>query len=437
MGQRHAHLRTLCVGLTALAAIACGSCSSEKGKGQAASHQEDASSPQREPAGTQSVGTTRPAEPAILPCVAALLPHLKDEDPNTRRMAAIALGRLGEPEAIWPLIQAGADDPNRGVRLAAVEAVTWLSLDPNSWLRRAVRKRLLTREASRVEAAAIEIRDGIMLAVYSTDCSMGVNWRALQEAGVERGKEVRVPRRKMVAGELMCVLCAATEGRMGFSIERVHPLHFSSTAEIARGIRAARRVRARLAAMRRWSGSTEAGRRTLAAIESSVRFSRIDEAQLADVIQYLRETTGLRFVVDWPELKKAGVERSTLIRAEHYPRAGMRIASSLPPGEEGLRAVLDAACEEACGSGDLDIVVDDDVVFISTPKGVERRMAARSRPMPRLILTRADEEAQAVGRLTAALKDKDPLVRRSAAWALDEIDPARGRTQPTGQGVRQ
>ena len=62
--------------------------------------------------------------------------------------------------------------------------------------------------------------------------------------------------------------------------------------------------------------------------------------------------------------------------------------------------------------------MDDDAVFVSTQKGVERRMASRNRPEPRLVPTREDADRQAIGRLTAALRDADPLVRESVSWAL-------------------
>ena len=173
--------------------------------------------------------------------------------------------------------------------------------------------------------------------------------------------------------------------------------------------------------MRTWSASNEAGRRTLETLDSSVRFPSLDGAKLVDVIQYLRERTGVDFVADWPELREARVKKTTLIRARWYPMAGMKMASALPPGEAGLRALLAAACREADSHAELEHVVDGEVVFISTRKGAERRMAGGGSPMPRLVPSRQDEEKQAIARLVAAREHRDPLVRRSAAWALKEL----------------
>ena len=372
---------------------------------------------------SHSPAVSKPAEEATTrPAVGRLLRYLKDKDPNSRLQAAIALGRLGEPEAMWPLIQAGANDPDPNVRPAAAEGVTWLSPDPNSWLCRAVRERLLDRRTGPLSMRSVDFGYLLFMSHERADTSFCINWRTLQVEGVGPSRKVSADWPSVPLAEALCRACAASGGQMCFSISRPGPpLYFTSPRHFIGQVRTARRCRARGAAIRKWSASTEVGRRTLDAIQSSIRFPKIDGAKFADVIQYLRETSSVEFVVDWAELKKVRVEKSTLLRAEHYPRAGNKIARSLPPSEKGLWALLDAMCREVYAEEGLDFVVDGKAVFISTGEGVERRMAARGRPMPRLVPTKADEEQQAIGRLIAAMKNKDPVVRRSVAWALGEL----------------
>jgi len=57
---------------------------------------------------------------SIIPDVAKAL---KDKDPNVRQMAAIALGRIGDPKAIPYLEKAMMEERDTWAKLAAVAAL--------------------------------------------------------------------------------------------------------------------------------------------------------------------------------------------------------------------------------------------------------------------------------------------------------------------------
>lgn len=390
-------------------------CSSDRGTHKPPTTRPDQTT---RPAQTSAPSTVQPAALPIPRTVAALVPHLKDADVEVRRAAAFALGRLGEPESIWPLIRAGADDPDPNVRLAAAEAVTWLGTDPDSPICRNTRERLLTWKTDALFLREVEWSDLFLLVAHSGTTSWRVNWRTLMVAGADRSRKITAEWPALTVAEALCRLCAASGGEMCFFLLRTGPLYFTSAGDFCGLVRFSRRTRARQAALRQWGRGTEAGRRTHDALKANVRFSNFDEAKLADVIQYLRETTGVEFVVDWPALKETGVEKSTWIRNEYFPRGAMRLRPSLPPGEKGLWVLLAAAEGESNSPRHLDLVVDGSTVFLSTREGVERRMASRGRPVPKLVPTEDDEARQAIKRLAATRNGKAPPIRRDAEWAL-------------------
>jgi HEAT repeat protein len=346
--------------------------------------------------------------------VKALLPHLKADDRKTRRMAAVALGRLGEPESMWPLIQAGANDADPSVRLAAAEAVTRLSPDPDTALREQVWERLRTRRIARLHFVDIDLRDVMQFVREYTDTSSRVNWTALQVVGVEPSAQVSLSRRNIPICEAICLLCVKSRGPMGFSVGLGGPLRFSSVQDFVQRGRLERRERFRRAAIRQWSMHTEAGRGTLRKLEREIERLSSADIDFTDVVQFLREYARAKIDVDWPALRAAGIEQTTKVSTDVRKVTAARAMDLVLCDVSGAAAGADAA---------LEYVVDDGVVFISTRQRVEQRMAARNRPMPRLLMTEADEDKQAAARLIAALKHKDSFVRRSAAWALGEIRP--------------
>lgn len=69
------------------------------------------------------------------PAVEALLPMLKREDsPVARRLAAVALGEIGDPRAVEPLIQTLAHDQEYAVRTAAASALGQLKDQRAVWV---------------------------------------------------------------------------------------------------------------------------------------------------------------------------------------------------------------------------------------------------------------------------------------------------------------
>ncbi len=397
---------------TALTVLVCAGCSSEDRRAGPTTR----SKPDRPRtrAATQTAPVTfasrkEPTKPPIPPAAQRLLRHLKGDDPNTRRNAAIALGRLGEPEAMWPLIQTGANDPDPNVRLAAVEAVAWWGEDPiGSWDAQ-WRKSLLAMRTPRQGMVDVDLSDWIQFFGEHTSTSYGINWRTLGELGIEPTTKVGRVRGNVPVVEALCRVLAGTGKPVGFTLSP--RLCISSVQGLVAAIRRARRDRARAAAIRQWGERTEAGRRTLAKLQREIKSLSFSDIDLKDVIQFFREYSGAEIRVDWHTLLEvAGIEPSTKVFIE----VGRTTA------DRTLHLVLQDV-SLVTHPHHVECVVDDGVVFISTRKGVERRMAARKKPMPRLVPTRQEEEKRAVARLLAALKHKDPVVRRSVAWALGEL----------------
>ena len=342
-------------------------------------------------AATEPAASTQPADPLAL---GRLLVGLYDPNATVRRSAAVALGRLDDPEALWPLIQTGAGDPDAKVRQAAVEAVTWLGPDPDSERTRSVREKLLSRTVRRLTFRDIDFKDAIQFFREYSDTSIHVNWRPLQPLGADPDLKINLEMRDATLGEVLCRTLTATGRPVGFLIvHHGNPLYISSIADVTEGVRAMRRYRARIASLRRWGERTAEGRRTLGKLQTSIKAPQFKDTRLDEVIRYLHDLTGVEFVVDWPALKEAGIEPATPIALVWDSRGRKKgEAPVLPTGgsfyrtpsvERGLWGILARASERSADDEIPQYVVDGKIVFISTAAGVDRRMAGRKRLAPR------------------------------------------------------
>ena len=392
--------------VTALCAVACIGCSGrdDSNSGQA-----------RRPRPEAAPRATADADSAVPSFVTRLLPWLKDDDPNARLETAIGLGRLGEPEAIRPLIEVGASDPNRSIRQAAVEAVALLggrNVDADETEESVA---FLRRVIPALDMDVFRPRDLPEIVARLSDDGghvHHVNWLALQAAGTLEEVPLKARWRNVTMGEALCRLIVATSPEAGFAIRGGGCLYITTTESIVGRVRGNRREGYRRAAIRRWSSRSEAGKRTLTKLAKEIGQLSFSDVYLGDVVQFLREYSEADIRVDWKALLASGIEPTTYTAAD---------ARSITV-ERAVQLLLEDL-GDAAGDGGLDYVVDGEVLFISTRRGVEGRMAAGAGGAPRLIPTRAEEEQQAIDRLIAALEDEDPEVRRSVAKTFNRLPP--------------
>ena len=374
--------------------------------------------PATRPAATQPVAdtpptATEPAESPVPRAVTRLLPLLKADDPNARFETAITLGRLGEPEAIWPLIEMGASDPNRRVRLAAVAAVALLG-GRNMNADEAERSMaFLTLVIPKLDLDVFRPRDLSDIVAYHAEDKGHVhqiNYRAFQVAGALEGVPLKAHWRNITMGEAVCRMLVATGAQVGFTIWG-SCLYIAPAEDFVNSIHGSRRERYRRVAIRQWSSQSEPGRQTLRKLAREIVKLSFTDIDLGDVIQFLREYSEVNIRVDWEALLALGIEPTTKVSADER---NITV-------ERGVEFILRDLGGAPADDGGYDYLVDGDVLFISTRKGVDRRMAARAGGAPRLMPAPAEEEQEAVGRLIVALKDKDPQVRQSVAVALGRI----------------
>jgi len=416
MEQRFASTTAL---VLVLCAIACAGCSRrDHNTSTPATRPASVRLPATRPAATQPFAdtpptATEPAESPVPRAVTRLLGLLKADDPTVRFETAIAIGRLGEPEAIWPLIETGAGDPNRGVRIAAVTAVALLGERNTSADEAEKSMAFLTLVIPKLDLDVFKPQDmSDIVARHANDTGHvhQINYQAFQATGALEGVPLKARWRNITMGEAVCRMLVATGSKVGFTIWG-GCIYITPAEDIINGIHFSRRERHRRAVLQQWSSQSDAGRQTLKKLAKEISKLSFAEIDLRDVIQFLREYSEVNIRVDWEVLLASGIEPTTKVSTNERNVTVEKVVALI------LQDLGSAPTDD----GRFDYLVDDDVLFISTRKAIERRIAARPGPVPKLMPTPAEEQHKAMGWLIAALKDKDPLVRQSVAATLGRI----------------
>jgi hypothetical protein len=321
----------------------------------------------------------RSGDPRAVP---PLLEALRDRDARVRRSAAAALGRLRQPDALGPLVRTGGGDRDAKARRAAAEAVTWLGPDPDGQRAREVRAQLL-RGLPELRLEGVALQRAVGFLGHEAGVSIHVNWRGLSTARPQGEQRLTVHARDLTFAEAFCRVLAAADAPMGFIISPSgYPVEVAPVKELTDLVKAERRRRARAAELRQWALATDAGRETMQKLQVSVGVPALRDVQLADAVQYLREITGARFVVDWDALAEAGIQRSAVLSVD-LATSGRKLegpgaaALAIPTVEAGLWRILPSAARTARRTEypELEFVVDGQIVFISTRGQIGRRIA--------------------------------------------------------------
>ncbi len=121
----------------------------------------------------------------------------------------------------------------------------------------------------------------------------------------------------------------------------------------------------RLAGLDTSGGESEVNRRTAAALRNPVPIN-FEAIRLSNVIEYLRNTTGLNFFVNWAALEAVGIERDTPIT--------LRLSNV--PAEQALRLVL----AQAGSISELEPIgfsIIEGIVTVSTERDLNRTTDTR------------------------------------------------------------
>ena len=104
---------------------------------------------------------------------------------------------------------------------------------------------------------------------------------------------------------------------------------------------------------------------------------RFNASALSDVIDFLADTSGANFSVDWKALDAAHVAKDAPIT--------MRMSSSVP-----LRKVLGMVLRQASGDAPLTFYVDDGVIEVTSQDAADKVLIAKTYPIQDLLFQAPD-----------------------------------------------
>ncbi|MFI5377872.1 MAG: hypothetical protein ACHRHE_01080 [Tepidisphaerales bacterium] len=139
---------------------------------------------------------------------------------------------------------------------------------------------------------------------------------------------------------------------------------------------------------------------------------RFDAIPLADVVDFMRDVTSIKVVVDWAALQEAGVTKATPVTIK------LRDAS--------IGAVLSAILKSIETREPLDFTLEEKLIRITTAAHLHRELVARAYDVRDLLAGSSDARAEDKPRRAKALTDLIESTVAPAAWTkgstIREID---------------
>jgi hypothetical protein len=289
----------------------------------------------------------------------SLLTATKDADPRVRAAAANALGRLGDLQALWPLVQLAARDRDRKVREAAVLAITYLGPETDGEQIRHVRKELRAKLA-RTDLRRTPLQEALAYLGERSALGMTVHWNGLAFAGVSRDQRLTLRARDAGVGVVACRLLVACKPTKPVGFLWCDRWEFGTVEALARK----KAAKLRRLARRRYSQAGKANQETWRKLCQPIPRLRGERVALATAISHIRRAAGVAIEVDWKALQKVGVEVDTRVSGyRDNSRAGWALETIL------LQA----------GLGEIDYLVHNGAVLVSSAQALDERMKAKEK----------------------------------------------------------
>ncbi len=197
----------------------------------------------------------------------------------------------------------------------------------------------------------IELKEIIQFLRDVSGVSIYVRWNRVNSAGVTKASTVNVHLQEITlhTALTLCLADTATRGKAGYSL--ADGVLVISTPEDATEL-------ARLINTPPAAGKTKADERVLARLNETIREVNFDDIELKDVIQFLRDVSGVSSYVEWSRLNSVGVTKDTTVNV-HLQEATLHTALTL--------CLADAGAEKPIG-----YIVKDGKIHISTPEGLKK-----------------------------------------------------------------
>ena len=289
----------------------------------------------------------------------SLLAATSDRNPRVRAAAANALGRLGDLQALWPLVQLAARDQDPKVQEAAILGITHLGPETDGQAIRDVRKKL-REKLGRLDLQHTPLQEALAYLGERAALSMTVHWSDLAFAGVSRDQRLTLRARDAAAGVVACRLLVACKPTKPVGFLWCDRWEFGTVEVLAQK----KAAKLRRLARRRYSQAGQANQETWRKLCQPIPKLRGERVALATAISHIRRAAGVAIEVDWKALQKVGVEVDTRLGGyRDNSRAGWALETIL------LQA----------GLGEIDYLVHNGAVLVSSAQALDERMKANAK----------------------------------------------------------
>ncbi|GAF71681.1 unnamed protein product, partial [marine sediment metagenome] len=219
----------------------------------------------------------------------------------------------------------------------------------------------LEKNVLKLDFKEVELRDALQFLQEVTGTNMYISRAGLKAAGAKMSAPIRlhvtdVPARLAL---VLCLTEAADTGSLGYAA--ADGVLLISTPDGAKALAA-------LINSRPQAAKTKQNLRVLKILSERIPTLHFNDVELKDVIQFLRDAAGLNIFMDWRSLRPAGLKESSPVNL-HLKGGAFRTALHL--------TLADAAGQRVSPAG---FIVEDGIIYISTPAGLKKLREAATQP---------------------------------------------------------